>query len=83
MELPVSWPASCHLLSNPTDVLEAQLSGDPTGSFIPSPSGDYTIDHTALALLFNADGSYADAIAYNEDDASARQKIKRLIAAND
>jgi protein SCO1/2 len=44
--------------------------------------GGYTIDHTASAMLFNADGSYADSIGYNETDASARAKIERLIAAN-
>lgn len=45
--------------------------------------GDYTIDHTASALLFNADGSYADAIAYDEENASARAKIVRLVETNE
>ncbi len=44
--------------------------------------GDYAFDHTASAMLFNADGSYADSIAYEESDASAQAKIERLIAAN-
>ena len=44
--------------------------------------GDYTIDHTAAAMLFNADGSYADFIAYDETEASAREKIEQLLKAN-
>ncbi len=45
--------------------------------------GDYTMDHTASALLFNADGSYADAIAYDEENASAEAKIERLVETNE
>jgi protein SCO1 len=45
-------------------------------------NGDYTIDHTAAAMLFNADGSYADSIAYNESEVDARTKIERLLQAN-
>lgn len=45
-------------------------------------NGDYTIDHTASAMLFNADGSYADSIAYNETEASAQVKIEKLLRAN-
>ncbi len=45
-------------------------------------NGDYTIDHTASAMLFNADGSYADSIAYNETEESAQQKIEKLLQSN-
>ena len=45
-------------------------------------NGDYTIDHTASAMLFNADGTYANSIAYNETKASAQAKIARLLQAN-
>lgn len=44
--------------------------------------GDYTVDHSASALLFNADGSYADAIAYDESNADAQAKVERLIAVH-
>ncbi len=44
--------------------------------------GTYTMDHTASAMLFNADGSYVDSIAYNEDAASATAKIEKLIDTN-
>ncbi len=44
--------------------------------------GDYTIDHTASAMLFNADGTYADSIAYNETKDGAQAKIARLLQAN-
>ncbi len=45
-------------------------------------NGDYTIDHTASAMLFNADGGYADSIGYDETEESAQQKIARLLEAN-
>ncbi len=45
-------------------------------------NGEYTVDHTAAAMLFNSDGSYADSIAYNEADDAARAKIERLLGAN-
>ncbi len=45
-------------------------------------NGDYAVDHTAAAMLFNSDGSYADSISYNEADTVARAKIERLLKAN-
>ncbi len=42
--------------------------------------GDYTIDHKASAMLFNADGSYLSAILHDDSDAEARRKIDRLLA---
>jgi len=44
--------------------------------------GDYTIDHTASAMLFNADGSFTDSISYNETKESAEAKIAKLLQAN-
>ena len=44
--------------------------------------GDYTVDHKASAMLFNADGSYLAAILHDDSDAEARRKIERLLAAN-
>ncbi len=45
--------------------------------------GDYTVDHTATAMLFNPDGSFADAILYDESKESALAKVERLLAANE
>lgn len=42
--------------------------------------GDYTIEHTASAMLFDADGRYAGSIGYAESDDSARDKIERLLS---
>ena len=44
--------------------------------------GDYTVDHKASAMLFNADGSYLAAILHDDTDADARRKIERLLAAD-
>ncbi len=43
--------------------------------------GNYTVDHSTSAMLFNADGSYADSIAFDESAAGARAKIASLIGA--
>ncbi len=48
---------------------------------VPLDDGGYTMDHTASAMLFDANGSYVDSVGYNEDDTSARMKIERLLAA--
>ena len=48
----------------------------------PLDDGTYTIDHAASAMLFDADGSYAGAIAHDEPDDAARAKIAALLAAN-
>lgn len=50
---------------------------------VPSTDGDsddYTMDHTASIYLLNSKGQFQDIIAYQEDDASAMSKLKKLIA---
>ena len=49
---------------------------------VPLEDGDYTVDHSAAALLFGADGRYAGAIAYDESHAAAHAKIESLVAAH-
>ncbi|MCA3255505.1 MAG: SCO family protein [Alphaproteobacteria bacterium] len=46
----------------------------------PLPGGDYTIDHTATIYLMTATGRFAGTIAYDEPDATALQKLRRLVA---
>jgi protein SCO1/2 len=46
---------------------------------VPSPDGDYTMDHTASVLLVDADGSLRGLIAYGEDKDVALQKIRNLL----
>jgi protein SCO1/2 len=44
--------------------------------------GGYTMDHTAIVFLMNAQGRLASTISYGEPHDSAVSKLKRLLAAN-
>lgn len=47
---------------------------------VPTNGGkDYTIDHTASVYLMDADGRLQSIIAYDETDANALAKLKRLV----
>ncbi|MBB3981389.1 protein SCO1/2 [Sphingobium fontiphilum] len=47
---------------------------------VPQPGGDYTIDHTAAIYLMTARGEFSGIIDTQESDATAIEKLKRLIA---
>jgi protein SCO1/2 len=48
---------------------------------VPIPGGDdYTMDHTASVFLLNSKGQFEDIIAYQDDDATALKKLKKLLA---
>ena len=46
---------------------------------VPLPGGDYTIDHTAAIYLMTATGEFSGTIDTQESDATALEKLKRLI----
>lgn len=50
----------------------AKKSGDVDSEF-------YLVDHTALTLLINRDGTFKETIVYGEDSESAKAKIERLV----
>ncbi|MES0041028.1 SCO family protein [Mesorhizobium sp. M0091] len=47
---------------------------------VDTGDGDYTMDHTASALLLNAKGEFSGTIAYGESADTAIAKLKRLAA---
>lgn len=47
---------------------------------VPQPGGDYTIDHTAAIYLMTAKGEFSGTIDTQESDATALEKLRRLIA---
>jgi protein SCO1/2 len=47
---------------------------------VPQPGGDYTIDHTVAIYLMTAKGEFSGTIDFQESDATALEKLKRLIA---
>jgi protein SCO1/2 len=48
---------------------------------VPTADGGYTMDHSAIIYLMNADGKFVTIIPYQEDDASALAKLKGLLAS--
>jgi len=46
---------------------------------VPTESGGYTMDHSAMTLLFDAKGRYAGMIGYQEDPARTRATLKQLL----
>ena len=48
---------------------------------VPDENGDYTVDHTASALLFDANGNFVATISPDEQDPPALAKLKRLTSA--
>ncbi|TAZ47091.1 SCO family protein (plasmid) [Rhizobium leguminosarum] len=46
---------------------------------VPTPDGDYTMDHTASVLLIDAKGNFKGTISYGEDTEVALKKIRNLI----
>ncbi|MFM8745604.1 MAG: SCO family protein [Aestuariivirga sp.] len=47
---------------------------------VPQPNGSYSMDHTASAFLFGADGRLADTMAFGEAPARRAQKIGKLLS---
>ncbi len=41
--------------------------------------GDYTMDHSAFVMLFNAEGRFKGTISFGENDDIALEKLRRLV----
>jgi protein SCO1/2 len=48
---------------------------------VPLEGGDYTMDHSASVLLFDASGRYTDRIRYQEETPSAVAKLRSALGA--
>lgn len=47
---------------------------------VPLEDGGYTMDHSAMVLLFDENGRFFEPISYQEDPDKAMSKIRRLLA---
>ncbi|WP_311319308.1 SCO family protein [Rhizobium sp. WSM1274] len=46
---------------------------------VPTPDGDYTMDHTASVVLVDAKGNFRGTISYGEDTEVALKKIRNVV----
>lgn len=46
---------------------------------VPLDDGDYTMDHSAMVLLFDDEGRFFEPVRYQEDIERAMSKIRRLL----
>ncbi|SHJ04828.1 SCO family protein [Wenxinia saemankumensis] len=46
---------------------------------VPLEDGDYTVDHSAMVLLFDEDGRFVEPISYGEETEVALSKIARAV----
>jgi protein SCO1/2 len=50
-----------------------------TARKVPTPDGDYTMDHTALVHMMNSKGRFVGGINYQEPEAAVRAKIHKFL----
>lgn len=46
---------------------------------VPQDDGGYTMDHSAMVLLFDAEGNYAGIIGYQQDPARTKDSLDKLL----
>ena len=76
----VSWtPGVTGATGSPEEVAKAIAAFRVYVNKVPFDDGDYTIDHSALVLLFGRDGRFADVIRYQEPPEDAVAKLRLLL----
>jgi protein SCO1/2 len=76
-----SWvsPRMSGITGSPDEIAKIAKAWGITAEKVPGDDGDYTMNHTASVLLVDRQGQYFATIAYQEDQATAIAKIRRLI----
>ncbi|KAA2311764.1 SCO family protein [Puniceibacterium sp. HSS470] len=76
-----SWvPGVTGVTGTPAEVAAAIKAFRVYARKVPLEDGGYTMDHTALVMLFDDRGQFSEPIAYQEDFDSALAKIERARA---
>lgn len=76
----VSWtPGVTGATGTPEEVAKAVAAFRVHVNKVPFDDGDYTVDHSALVLLFGRDGRFADVIRYQEPPEDAVAKLRLLL----
>ena len=77
----VGWvPNVTGVTGSVAEVAKAQTAFRVFSRKIPLSDGEYTMDHSAYVMLFDADGHFADPIMYQEELDQALAKLNRLLA---
>ena len=78
----VSWvPGVTGLSGDPAEVKKAIEAFRIFAAKVPMEGGGYTMDHSAMVLLFDARGRYAGFISYQEEYDRAMDKLRGLTGA--
>lgn len=77
----VSWaPGVVGVSGSPEELAKAIKAFRVYARKVPSEKG-YTMDHSAMTLLFDAKGNYSGLIGYQEDPARAKASLDKLIGS--
>ncbi|MTH34647.1 SCO family protein [Paracoccus limosus] len=77
----VSWvPGVTGVSGSPEEMTKATRAFRVYARKVPTEGGGYTMDHSAMVLLFDAKGDYAGLIGYQEDPAKTRASLEKLLA---
>jgi len=77
----VSWaPGVTGVTGSPDEIAKAIDAFRIYAKKIPLDDGDYTMEHSAIVLLFDENGRIFEPIGYHEDFGRAVDKIRRLVA---
>lgn len=66
------------LTGTPQEIADVTRSFGIYARKAPTEGGDYTMDHSAQVLLFDADGAFRGTIAFDETDEPALQKLRNI-----
>jgi protein SCO1/2 len=82
MEAYAAWvsPNMTGVTGTPEEIAKIAKAWGIVAEKVPGDNGDYTMNHTASVILVDRKGDYFATIAYQEDQATALAKIRRLIS---
>ncbi len=68
------------LTGTPDEILQMARNYKVVYRKVPTTDDDYTMEHTALLYLMDADGKLFDTVRYQEDAQSRRKKLSDLLS---
>lgn len=77
----VSWvPGVTGVTGTPDEIAKAVKAFRIYARKVATDDGGYTMDHSAMTLLFDKNGDYAGLIGYQEDPARTKESLDKLMA---